>query len=123
MPIATSCSATSRSWSRHGREFRKPREIGVGVVLDLDAVLAVEEVRRLAVGTGELAECVGRADAAAVLREALVVVFLLLQAVEHDVVIDRVHAGELGAVDRLQPRELVGVHALEELDLRRANGR
>ena len=102
----------------HGRPAIDTVEIGIGIRLGLDRMLAVEEVRRLLIRTGELAQHIGAADSAAAILEALVVLFLLLKSVHHDVVIDGVHAGEFVALDRIQPRKLVRVHALEELDLR-----
>ncbi len=94
------------------RESFQAREIGVGVGLDLDAVLAVEEVRDLLVRAGELADDVGIAGAAIAVVVAPVGDILRGETVENHVVVDRVHAGERAAVEGLELCQLLGVDAL-----------
>ncbi|MNR14965.1 hypothetical protein D3C85_1314690 [compost metagenome] len=84
-------------------EVRQARQIGLGVVGRLDAVLAVEEVGDLLIGAAELADRIGRRVHAAAVGEAVA----LHQGVAEEfqrVVIGLLRRGQLALVDGLQVR-------------------
>ncbi|MNS80822.1 hypothetical protein D3C72_1145190 [compost metagenome] len=84
-------------------EVRQARQIGVGVLGALDAVLAVKEVGDLLIGAAELADRIGRRVHAAAVGEAVA----LHQGVAEEfqrVVIGLLRRGQLALVDGLQVR-------------------
>ena len=102
----------------HGGECRQPRQVGVGVGLVVDGVLAVEEVGHVLVRTAELADDVGHARAAVAVIVALVGDLGGGKVVVDDVVADGVVAGETVAADGFEALQLVGVAGLVARELR-----
>ncbi len=92
----------------HRSEGFEAREIGVCVALVLDDVLGPQEVRHRLIGARQLGDHIGLASALLAIDELAVGGVIGLQGEFHRVIVDGVHARQLGPGQGQQAGQLVG---------------
>ena len=102
--------ADHRHFLVHGDAERlEAGEIGIRIGLDVDLVLAVEEIGNAVIGAGQLADHIGCACPARAIGVAPIGHLARLQPEQHDVIADPVGAGEGRAVEGEHLQELLGI--------------